>query len=97
MKFSAGEFSFVAMSDRQPSLQHDRADCLVGDWVLASSVPEWKTDRYVQFFKPSSHVRTVLFRSGSVPNDDSDNEWVFRGSYFIDPAGDPITIWRRES
>ena len=85
------------MPDRQPCLQHVQSACEIGDWVLASSVPEWKTDRYVQFFSPTSHVRAVLFGSGSIPDATPGQDWVFRGSYFLDPAGDPVTIWRRES
>ncbi|MEK7953305.1 hypothetical protein WKV53_22515 [Luteolibacter sp. Y139] len=49
--------------------------------MLASSVPEWSTSQ--------------LFQTFVTPGQRSER-WTFRGSYYIDSAGDPVAIWRRE-
>jgi hypothetical protein len=81
------------MPDRQPSKQHHRQACRVGDWVLASPVPEWTTDCVKQTYTPPNRVSAGLFGS-SIP---AVKDWTFRGCFFIDAAGDPVTIWRRDA
>lgn len=72
-------------------LRHDRADCRVGDWVLASAVPEWRSDRVRQTFvpPPSPSRGSVAIREPG--------PWVFLGSFYLDRSGTPVEIWRRES
>jgi hypothetical protein len=69
------------MSDGQPLQRAYRGECLVGDWVLASAMPDWSTGQLLQSF---------------VPPGKTSERWTFRGSYYIDSAGDPVAIWRRE-
>jgi hypothetical protein len=69
------------MSRQQTRQRAEPGQCLSGDWVLASSVPEWSTSQLFQMFKP--------------PGQASEG-WAFRGSYFIDAAGEAVAIWRRE-
>ncbi|MEK7954340.1 hypothetical protein [Luteolibacter soli] len=82
------------MRTRELAQQHLRQNCPVGDFVLASSVPEWTTDRVKQTFTPPSPVNASIFSSSAarVPE-----KWTFMGSYFLDPAGEPVAIWRRET
>ena len=80
------------MPNHPPAHQHLREFYRVGDWVIASSVPEWKTDRVTQMFTPPNQVSAGLFGASAIPAKD----WKFHGSFIIDDAGDTIAIWRRE-
>ena len=86
------------MVEEKPSLRFAPADCRVGDWVLASAVPEWSTDRLFQPFVPPGQTFTPLTgsadRAQAFP---TVHQWIFRACYFIDPAGDSVKIWRREN
>jgi len=75
--------------DQLPCLQHHAIACRVGDWVLSSSVPEWTADRVEQIFTPPNRVLGAAL--------DDPKDWTFRGSYYIDAAGDAVPIWRREA
>jgi hypothetical protein len=59
--------------------------------VLASSVPEWKTDRVFQRFTPPNQVSVGLLGSSVPPKD-----WIFRGCFYIDEPCTAVKIWRRE-
>jgi len=69
------------MSGRHPNMRDTPAECQPGDWLLASSVPQWSKSQVFHEFNPSE--KPV-------------ERWTFRGSYFIDAPGDPVAIWRRE-
>lgn len=81
-----------------PSRKDDRAECRVGDWVLADSVPEWPATHLHQPFVPPGQILPAVFAATAAPVAvPPPQQWVFRGSYFIDNAGDTVRIWRRES
>ena len=79
------------MQSCSPTRQHHRQLCGVGDFVLASSVPEWKTDRVFQRFTPPNQVSVGLHGSSVPPKD-----WIFRGCFYIDEPCTAVKIWRRE-
>ena len=75
-----------------PSHQPIRNTCAVGDWVLASSVTEWATDRIIHRFTPPNQVSAGLFGSALAPHKD----WIFRGCFYIEEPCTAVKIWRRE-
>ena len=76
------------MSSRQAIVN----TCRVGDWVLASSVLEWSSDRLTHRFTPPNQVSAGLFGLALVPPWD----WVFRGCFYIEEPCSAVKIWRRE-
>ena len=81
-----------AMPNNPTSQQHVRIACRVGDWVLATSVPEWSTDRIIQRFTPPNQVSAGPFGSAVSPHRD----WIFRGCFYVSEPCNAVKIWRRE-
>ena len=69
------------MADGQPTPRRDPADCEIGDWVLACDIPQWSRNQLRQAYAPPGPGL---------------ERWTFLGSYYIDAAGEPVAIWRRE-
>jgi hypothetical protein len=84
----------MEIPDQEPVRKRERADCRVGDWVLASDVPEWKTDCVRQSFAPPTPSNPAGEETAKRARPE---QWVFLGSFFLDHSGTPVDIWRRES
>jgi hypothetical protein len=89
--------SLPQMRDQEPVLRNDRADCRVGDWVLASQVPEWKSDTARQFYVPTKRSVDEVITEGEERTPDPAGQWEFLGSFYLDHSGTPVEIWRRVS
>lgn len=86
------------MSDTESIQQADRVDCRVGDWVLASSVPEWSISHRSHPFVPPGQLMPALFHETPEPVKlPAILQWVFVGALVIQDAGPAVRIWRRES
>ena len=80
------------MPEQPPAPQPHRQLCRVGDFVMASTVPDWQTDRRIQRFTPPNQVSGGLSGPGVAPS----QEWTFRRCFYIEKPCTAVKIWRRE-
>ena len=81
------------------SFRDSRADCKVGDWVLASSVPEWEGRVSKQLFVPPDRSRFLRANPERGPATTPPLQpWVFRPDAHRNlDTWNEMPVWVRES
>ena len=79
-----------------PQQRKTLMSCLVGDWVAAESVREWKTLTEPQrFTEPAVVVRSHQKQPGQ--GTAFPDAWVFVPDTVTGADGEKTSVWRRES